>query len=32
MTTRVMSQMKTRRNCRLPAPSKLYEPITSPTY
>ena|SRR5450759_3674182 len=32
MTTRVMSQMKTRRKCRMPAPSKLYEPITSPTY
>jgi hypothetical protein len=32
MTTRVMSQMKTRRKCSCPAPSKLYEPITSPTY
>ena len=32
MTTRVMSQMKTRRKCRMSAPSKLYEPITSPTY
>jgi hypothetical protein len=32
MTTRVMSQMKTGWKCRMPAPSKLYEPMTPPTY
>ena len=32
MTTRVMSLIENRMNMQMPAPSKLYEPITSPTY